>query len=402
MKFPLMVFGLVVFALMGCVPLESMPQDGAAPGAVATGAVAQGAAAEGAVTETSSEALAEALQEYLTLAEAQGFSGSVFVGLEGETLLAEGYGMANRAEGIPNTKETLYDIGSITKMFTAIAILQLESAGKLSVDDPITNYFDNVPGDKAEITLDQILFHNAGLIDFVAGDDFTPITKEETIEETLSAPLLFAPGEDWSYSNAGYSLLAAIIEQVSGQSYVEYMHTHIFEPAGMTDTGFYGDTRWDAAQVAHGYLHGRDMDSPLHWPGPYWGILGNGGIVTTVVDMARWDEALRTGALLDEAATEKLFTPRMTMDESEELTFYEVYGGGLLVRGDGSRISASTGGNDYGFLADYLRYMDDDITVITLTNDESLNGAFLARELVRILRGETPADPANLPAPTIE
>lgn len=384
MKVLIVAFTLLISILSSCTPI--------APLADATPEVEAPPLME-------NESLIETLQDYAHRAEEAGFSGSIFIARGDDVLLADGYGLADRTANIANTAETLYDIGSITKMFTAIAILQLESAGKLSIDDPITHYFADVPADKADITLHQILFHNAGLIDFVVGDDFTQIDKEEAIRETLNAPLLFAPGEDWSYSNAGFSLLAAVIEQVSDESYVAYLHRYIFEPAGMNDTGFYGDERWDAAQVAHGYVHNRDMDSPLDWPGPYWGIMGNGGIVTNVVDLARWDEALRTGVLLDEEATHKLYTPRLDMGVFGDVTLQEVYGGGVLVQADGSRISASTGGNDYGFVADYMRYMDEDVTVITLTNNEAVSAPFLARELVKILRGEPPVEPADLPQP---
>ena len=166
--------------------------------------------------------------------------------------------------------------------------------------------------------------------------------------------------------------------------------------------GFYGDERWKETLIAHGYVNGRNMESPRTWPGPYWGIMGNGGIVASVNDMAAWDQALRTGVLLDEIGIAQLYTPRREMGDFAVLggvTLFEIYGGGLLVRADGRRIVATTGGNDYGFVADYTRHIDDEITVIVLTNRETISAPLLGRELVRILHGEEPANPASLHAP---
>src|SRR5262249_27224274 len=149
----------------------------------------------------------------------------------------------------------LFSIGSITKQFTAAAILKLQMQGKLSVRDPIAKYLPNVPQDKSAITLHHLLTHSAGLESGFGPGDFEAVTRDEIIKRALASKLRSAPGKQYHYSNAGYSLLGAIVEIVSGGGYEAFLHEHLFKPAGMAQTG-YRLPKWSSERLAQGYGRG--------------------------------------------------------------------------------------------------------------------------------------------------
>ncbi len=154
------------------------------------------------------------IENYLSEMEKIGFNGAVLVAEKGNKIISKGYGFSNMRSKSKNTISTIFDVGSITKQFTAAAILKLEADGKLSTDDKLTKYFDSIPSDKTTITIHDLLRHQSGLISNV-GKDFDPITKEEFLDKVFASPLKFEVGSDFAYSNVGYSLLAMIIEKVS-------------------------------------------------------------------------------------------------------------------------------------------------------------------------------------------
>lgn len=231
-----------------------------------------------------------AVRKYMDGLEAYGFTGALLIVQDGKTLVAEGYGDADRAKKIANTADTLFDIGSLVKDFTKIAIAQLEAAGKLTTEDPLRRFFSDLPADKGAITIRQLLDHRAGLPIGYA-PDAERVTKEELLRRFAREPLLSKPGERYQYSNPGFSLLAAIIEQLSGQSYEAYVKTNIFDRAGMKDTG-YVLPKWPAARRAHAYADGVDEGSTFdldHLPdGNSWSLRGNGGMLSTLADMQRF------------------------------------------------------------------------------------------------------------------
>ena len=156
-------------------------------------------------------AVARKVDDYLIRLSGFGFTGAVLVARDGQVLLEKGYGSADRKRNLPITKDTAFDIGSNTKDFTKMAILQLAEKKKLSLDDPITRFLENVPADKASITVAQLMDHTAGL-GMYSGRDDEKVTKEEFLRRVLTAPLSSEPGKRESYSNPGYGLLAAIVE----------------------------------------------------------------------------------------------------------------------------------------------------------------------------------------------
>ncbi|MEM7554185.1 MAG: serine hydrolase domain-containing protein, partial [Cyanobacteria bacterium P01_A01_bin.84] len=179
------------------------------------------------------------LQAYL---ETSRFMGSVLVANWNEVIFSQGYGMANLEHHIPNTPQTKFRLGSITKQFTATAIMQLQEAGLLDVNKSITTYLPDYPNGN-KINLHHLLNHTSGIPSYTGFSDYLEkmrlkVTTDELIALFRDKPLEFEPGERLEYSNSGYVVLTKIIETISGQSYPEYLQSHIFEPLGMNDSGY--------------------------------------------------------------------------------------------------------------------------------------------------------------------
>lgn len=303
---------------------------------------------------------------YLRRLEKLGFAGVVLVA-KGETpLFAEGFGLADREHGVGWTPGTISDIGSITKQFTGAAILKFEEDGKLSVDDTISRYFQGVPADKAGITLHQLLTHSSGLADPDI-DDFDPVPLAEYLKQVFAQPLLFAPGKGYTYSNANFSLLGAILEKLSGKSYETVLRERLFLPNGMFETGYtlpaWGESRFAPGYEADGGRWGTFLERPTAADGPHWALRANGGIHTTVYDMLRWARALLTGRVLTPASMKKLWAPHVSEGGD---TFYG-YGWSIAKAPDGTKIVTHNGGNGIYF-ADLAILPDTGLVVFLMTN----------------------------------
>ncbi len=264
----------------------------------------------------------------LAQAERDGFSGVALVAKNGDIILKKGYGMANRAKSIPMTPGMIVQIGSNTKDFTAVAILQLIEHGRLKLTDSIGKFFQNVPADKRGATIEMLLKHRAGFPEYMGGD-FDPVTRNAEIRKALDAPLRFPPGTGRAYSNVGYSLLGAIIEQISGKSYDEYVRDEILKPAGLEETGFLLP-RFDTTRLAHGYSNGIDRGTMLTKPhaadGPYWNLRANGGMLSTVSDMYRFYDVLAGEKLLKAQTRDLMFPPNVpAMLAGSDMVNYFLY-----------------------------------------------------------------------------
>ncbi|MEP6991557.1 MAG: serine hydrolase domain-containing protein [bacterium] len=256
-----------------------------------------------------SQDIAVRLDSTMRVAEREGFSGVVRVEQNGVTLLEKGYGLANRAARIPFTAATVVQIGSNTKDFTAVAVLQLVESHRLSLEDTLGKFFHGAPADKRAITVRQLMNHRAGFPSGIGGD-FEPIGRAAFIDSAMKTRLLFAPGSRESYSNTGFSVLAAIIEHVTGKTYDAYVHDAILAPLGLRRTGFLLPA-FRSDEQAHGYLaNGTDNGTMLAKPhapdGPWWNLRGNGGMLSTVGDMHRFYAALLEGTTLMTPATRAL------------------------------------------------------------------------------------------------
>jgi CubicO group peptidase (beta-lactamase class C family) len=307
------------------------------------------------------------LHRYLEAAVEEGFSGAYLVARGGEIELLHGYGMADRENGLRYTAGTVFDIGSITKQFTAAAILKLEEAGRLRTSDPISSFFGPVPADKEAVTVHHLLTHGSGLAgDF--GFDYAVMPRDSLVRLALGSRLQSEPGTSYSYSNAGYSLLGAIIEIVSGRPYEEYLYKQLFEPAGMQQTG-YTIPDWSSAEVAVGYGDGARWGTPLdqRWApdGPWWNLRANGGILSTLGDLHLWHRALEGDLVLSGESKDKLFAAHLAMNPDG--TRHYGYGWMVLTTTRRTRLVAHSGGNPY-FAADFRNYIDEETLILTASN----------------------------------
>lgn len=297
----------------------------------------------------------------------RGASGSLVTARDGEIVYCEGFGMADREARVAAGCDTVYDVMSMTKQFTAAAILKLEMMGKLEVTDPIGKHIGQVPADKRGITLHQLLTHTSGLVD-VLGGDYERQTRAGMLAATFESELQARPGAEYAYSNVGYSVLAAIIEKASGMRYEEFLAEHLFAPAGMTQTG-YALPDWEPDQVAveydpRGEPQGRPFDHPWAPGGPYWNLRGNGGLLSTARDMFRWNLALDGNEVLDQRAKRKLFQ-RHVLEEPGGDSYYGY--GWVILRTDNRTIAWHNGGNEWSY-GELTRLLDEGAMVFWITN----------------------------------
>ncbi|MBS0011354.1 MAG: beta-lactamase family protein [Bacteroidales bacterium] len=250
------------------------------------------------------------IDRYLLGMEALGFSGAIIVSESDEVVLRKGYGFSDRENRRPYTPATIQTCGSVTKQFTAAAILLLESRGMLSVTDTITKYCNDVPEDRENITLHQLLTHSSGLAGGIGADD-EAIEARDYFERAMSEALQFKPGTAYGYSNTGYSLLAMIIEKVTGQSYESFLRKELLLPAGLSETG-YILPEWNRDQMAIGYRNGISWGEVYErgWieDGPNWHLRGNGGMHTIVGDMYKWYKTVKGQGILDEEVAKRWIT----------------------------------------------------------------------------------------------
>lgn len=346
--------------------------------------------------------LATKINEYMKRSEANGFSGALLIAKDGHIILSEGYGLADRAKNTPVTPKTVFTIGSITKQFTAAAILKLQEQGKLDVNDPITKYFKDVPADKAGITLHHLLTHTAGFPGAI-GDDFAPVTRDEFIQLAMKTELKHKQGELYEYSNVGYSLLGAIIEIVTGESYEVFLNEYLFTPAGMKNTG-YKMPKWNPEDIAHGYRGDTDwgtlLDKPWADDGPYWHLRANGGILSTMEDMYLWHLALLSDKVLTKKSKQALFTPYVK--EGKGADSYYGYGWAIFETPRGTKLIAHNGGNMI-FAADFRRYVDEDVVILIASNTAGNSGIRISPDIARIVFGyDYRLPPEKIERPTVE
>lgn len=346
---------------------------------LAAGGLAACSAPGRAALDSSSGRAAESIHEFLTSAVPEGAGLTALAAHRGEIVYCNGVGWANRAPGIGAGCDTVYDIGSITKQFTAAAILKLQMAGKLAMTDPVRKFADDWPADKREITLHQLLTHTAGLIDHLGGD-YDVLSRDDMLATAAGSELLSAPGAEYHYSNLGYSVLAAVIEKVSGVGYETYLAEHLFAPAGMTQTG-YVLPYWDPIQVAVEYdtagtPRGRPNERPWGTDGPHWNLRGNGGILSTAPDMYRWHLALDGRDVLSQAAKRKLFEPYVREGDGD--TYYGY--GWVVMFDDGNKIVWHNGGNGRSF-AVFTKVPKEGLMTFWATNHVEQDGRWNLEDL---------------------
>ena len=333
----------------------------------------------------SDSALRVRVEDYMRRLESLGFNGAILIRRNGKTVFERAYGWADRGTGIRADSLTVWNIGSITKQFTAAAILRLEETRKLRTTDSIARFFPEAPTDKRGITIHQLLTHTAGFESDYSPTDYEPTTREEYVRRMFAAPLRSAPGTTFHYSNAGYSLLAAIIESVTAQEYEPALQRLVLRPIGMAQTG-YKAPGWPASRIAHGYQDSRDWGTIISRIGmdgaPYWALRGNGGLHTTLDDMARWDGALTDRRLLTDSSRRK-FTTGYVNEGPEGRSKY-AYGWAVMQTSRNTRLVTHNGGNGI-YVAELLRFVDDRVTLFIASSVSSLTATPAARVVSQIL-----------------
>jgi len=288
---------------------------------------------------------------------------------DGQVVLRKGYGMANLELAVPVSPDMVFEIGSITKQFTAAAILLLQERGKLRLEDPLTKYLPDYPMHGETITLEHLLTHTSGIPSYTGMPEWLPHVREDMKVEDLIAlfkdkPLEFKPGEQWRYDNSGYILLGAVIEKASGKSYEQFVEEEIFQKLGMTHSR-YGHAEEVIPLRAAGY--GRDAKgfrnaNYLSMTQPY----AAGSLMSTVDDLALWDRALAGETLLEQASLDRMFTPaRLTSGRSTR------YGFGLVVYDFEGRRVIEHGGGIFGFVSFLMRVPEERLFVAILSNNEA-------------------------------
>lgn len=296
------------------------------------------------------------------------FNGSALVAKNGIILLNKGYGYRNAENKVLNTEQSIFQLGSITKQFTAAVILKLQEEKKLSISDKLSKYFPDYPkGDS--ITIQQLLTHTSGIYNYTNDPNFmnNEITRHKSREEMVALfknkPLNFSPGASWSYSNSGYSLLGYIIEDATKMSYEKAVRNYIFTPLQMTHSGF-DFTRLQSPDKTTGYLM---VDQNKATPAPIVDStisFSAGAIYSTTGDLYLWHKALIQNIVLSKAEQEIAYTPVKNN-----------YGYGWGIDSIEGKRRVGHGGGIHGFVTNESRVPEDDIDIVLLSNgsDRSLD-----------------------------
>jgi CubicO group peptidase (beta-lactamase class C family) len=341
---------------------------------------------------TTEQKMVEFLQEHLATGK---FMGAALVARGDEVLYQGGYGSSNLELDVPNSPETEFRLGSLTKQFTAAAILQLQDQRLLNVNDTLDKYLPGAPH-AGEVTLHQLLSHSSGIPDSLASYGVElrlAHTPDEMIDQAAGQPLEFTPGSQYKYCNICYVMLGRIVEMVSGQSYAEYMAEHIFQPAGMTATIID-----DAGLIVPRRATGYSWDGKTYRNAEFLdmsNVEGAGNMISSVGDMYKWDRALYTDAILSPAAREAYFTPRISIDEGTSYAF------GWRIVETPERTLAVHSGEINGFVTYAIRDPATQLYIIVLSNVGDPAVVDVAQGLAAIAYGEPTAVEAVQVDPTV-
>lgn len=346
------------------------------------------------------------------------FSGAVLIARDGRVILREGYGFADVERRIRYTPETAHEIGSVSKMFTAMAALRLRDAGKLDLAAPITRYLDDAPAAWSAITVNHLIHHTSGIPDYEEPLDLgsakymefmsRPEATREIYENAKRESLDFAPGTEFHYSNTGYLVLARLIERAAGRSFTDVIREELLVPAGLAHTGCFGE-RARPAGLAAGYTHGG-----LAWDRMLAGVsltdghlekvaalpltppAGDAGMYSTLDDLYRWSHAMEGHGAISAADVAEAFTPGLGR-----------YGAGWIMDTFGGEPRMRHNGIMPGYLAELIRYPNAHVTIVLLSNLDTARLSRISRDLSAIVLGKpwdmpVQAHVTSLNAPQIE
>ncbi len=317
------------------------------------------------------------IQAYVTSHQ---FMGAVLVTKHGQVVLDKAYGYADVEWQVPNTTDTKFRIGSMTKQFTAAAILLLEERGKLKTSDLIKTYLPDAPASWDTITINNLLTHTSGVPNYTSQPGFETMMRQPSKPADIiglfrDKPLDFAPDSQFAYSNSNYYLLGLIVEKASGQSYAEFIRANLLDPLGLKDTGY--DSSTDILpHRARGYALGSkglvnaqfvDMSTPF----------AAGALYSTTHDLLTWEKALFGGKVVSAASLKKMTTP-----------YKDGYGYGLSMNPEDGRKAIEHNGAINGFNSDMAWFPDDDVNIIVLDNIAGPTATVLQGKLLQLVHGE--------------
>jgi CubicO group peptidase (beta-lactamase class C family) len=307
---------------------------------------------------------------------------SLVVIRDGRVVKMRGYGLADLELKVPATPDTVFEIGSITKQFTAAAIMLLVERGQIDLSDQAGQYLPQLPDAWKAVTIRQLLNHTSGIPDYedIMGYDGyrNPMTAEQVIALVADKPLEFQPGTKWNYSNTGYFLLTRILEKVGGQWYASFVQQRILMPAGMTRTRSSEPVdvipeRASGYAFENGRIENRDPMQPT-------ATGGAGMLVSTVKDLAKWNTVLDRQSILAQTSYAQMWADTPLADGSPS-----GYGFGWFVSPMREHRSQNHSGGTAGFSSDILRLPDDRVSIIVLTNTGSANAASITSHIARVL-----------------
>ena len=291
---------------------------------------------------------------------------SLAVVKDGRVVYQNAYGLADLELNVPVTADTVFQIQSVTKPFTATAIMMLVEEGKVALDDPVSKYLDGTPESWKPVTVRHLLNHTSGIKDFINEPTASlrlDVSEQEVLAATAPRPLDFTPGERYAYSNTGYHLLAMIIRKVTGKSYGDFLAERVFKPLGMRHTrvqklseiipGRAAGYVWRDGKLANGEFVAQPVLS-----------YGGGGILSTAADLAKWDASIRNGTLLKQSTLEQMWTPA-TLNDGKRSKYGLGWG---INSSSGHRYVQHSGSHVTGFQSVVRHYRDNGVTVIVLVN----------------------------------
>lgn len=326
------------------------------------------------------------IERLMARLHAQGlFTGEILVAEKGHVIYEGAFGRADRGTGRLYTTTTPSCLASLSKPITAVAIMMLAEQGVLTYDAPLSRYLPGFSEAVGATTIRHLLTHTSGIPDYpTLNVDHPGVSNAEILAalQHVASPA-FRPGQRYAYSNSGYVLLALIIERTSGESLARFLDARVFKPLGMRDTFVLTDPGQKTAGVARGY----DRDGR---PDDFEGMAtGESGVYSTVIDLLRFDQALYTDTLVRQASLAQAFVPAHVQEGST------AYGFGWNIVNDASGVRVWHQGNTAGFRAFIERRLEDQTTVIMLTNGGDTNRMAINDNVQRILRGELPPLPAG-------
>jgi len=316
----------------------------------------------------------------------QGPGAAFMVAQKGKVIYQKAFGKANLELGVNLSPESVFQLGSMTKQFTAVAILLLEQQGKLKVSDPIAKYIPDYPaGDK--ITLHHLLTHTSGIKDFTKMKALADIAQKEMTPKMMvgffkDEPVDFAPGERFEYNNSGYVLLGYLIELVSGESYASFIQQHIFKPIGM-EHSYYASDRQVIYNRAYGYKKkesGYVNKTAINFSVPF----ASGALMSTLVDLLKWQNALNQNKLLNTAETQKAFS-RYKLNNGELFN----YGYGWHIKVMDALPARTHGGSIFGFKSMGVYLPGEDIYVVGLSNCDCISPTILTENIAKLVIAKT-------------